>query len=589
MAYVTGSEHEEVIISAGPGTAAAESGNYAVAVDLATQTAGPAIPLGGQLVPLAIAITPDGSRAYAVDGGEAQVVPIDTATNTAGTPIPTGIFPEAIAISPDGSHAYTADFGSDTVTVIDVPSGTTKTIATGDGPSGVAITPDGTHAYVTNYWDGTVSPIDLAAETIGTAIPVGNEPWGIAITPDGSRAYVANFGSNTVSRIDIPADAVSATIPVAERPQLVAIAPDGERAFTIGGNRPVTPIDLAADTAEAGIVTGDVLNGLAVLPDGSALYATDNNEEGLLGILLPGNTFTPPFPTGERPQAIAIAPNQPPEAAFTTSPASPAPEANVGFDASGSTDSDGNVARYDWDFGDGNTAVDGGANPEHAYAEPGTYQVTLTTTDDEGCSTEFVFTGQTAHCNGSDVAEVTRSVTVAEPAEEPEEEPTLPETPAPEAHNSGIPTTVAPRGTASASDSRPRRKQRCLRVIAGTTSFTPKVVPGHVVPGVRVRMETTSPTHLTVEATLVWSGEKGRREADLGARSARVNHWRRVRFALPTQLRGALPYHRKVKIRLRVQALPHSGSSRCARVFHRTLQARIVKVFPNAVQRGRPQ
>lgn len=589
MAYVTGSEHEEIVISAGPGTAAAEPGNYAVPVDLATQTTGTAIPLGGQLVPLAIAITPDGSRAYAVDGGEAQVVPIDTATNTAGTPIPTGIFPEAIAISPDGSHAYTADFGSDTVTVIDIPAGTTKTIATDDGPSGIAITPDGSRAYVTNYWDGTVSPIDLATETVGTAIPVGNEPWGIAITPDGSRAYVANFGSDTVSRIDIPADTVGATIPVAERPQLVAITPAGGRAFTIGGGRPVTPIDLATDTAETGVVTGDILNGLAVLPDGSAVYLTDDSEEGLRGILQPGNTLTASFPTGERPQAIAIAPNQPPEAAFSTSPASPAPEANVSFDASGSTDPDGEVTRYDWDFGDGNVAEDGGASPEHAYAEPGTYQVTLTTTDDEGCSTKFVFTGQTAHCNGSSIAQVTHSVTVAEPVEEPEEEQEPPETPGPpETRASGIPTTEVPRGTASASDSqaRPKRKQRCLRVVAGTTTFTPKVIPGHVVPGVRVRMATTAPTRLTVDATLVWSGEKGRREASLGTRSARVNHWRRVRFALPAQLRGALPYHRKVKIRLRVQTLPHAGSSRCARVFHRTLQTRIVKVFPNAVQRG---
>jgi hypothetical protein len=41
--------------------------------------------------------------------------------------------------------------------------------------------------------------------------------------------------------------------------------------------------------------------------------------------------------------------------------------------------------------------------------------VTLTLTDNEGCSTSFVFTGQTASCNGSGVATVTKTVRVAYP------------------------------------------------------------------------------------------------------------------------------------------------------------------------------
>jgi PKD repeat protein len=52
------------------------------------------------------------------------------------------------------------------------------------------------------------------------------------------------------------------------------------------------------------------------------------------------------------------------------------------FDGSGSTDSDGNIAAYDWDFGDGNTAS--GVNPSHTYLAAGTYTVSLTVTDDDG-------------------------------------------------------------------------------------------------------------------------------------------------------------------------------------------------------------
>ena len=40
------------------------------------------------------------------------------------------------------------------------------------------------------------------------------------------------------------------------------------------------------------------------------------------------------------------------------------------------------VVDYDWDFGDGNEAF--GAKPQHTYAEPGTYSVALTVTDDDG-------------------------------------------------------------------------------------------------------------------------------------------------------------------------------------------------------------
>jgi PKD repeat protein len=50
------------------------------------------------------------------------------------------------------------------------------------------------------------------------------------------------------------------------------------------------------------------------------------------------------------------------------------------FDAAASTDSDGTIVRYEWDFGDGNRAE--GAAVRHAYAAPGTYTVGLRVSDD---------------------------------------------------------------------------------------------------------------------------------------------------------------------------------------------------------------
>ncbi|WNV76401.1 PKD domain-containing protein [Geodermatophilus sp. DSM 44513] len=74
--------------------------------------------------------------------------------------------------------------------------------------------------------------------------------------------------------------------------------------------------------------------------------------------------------------------NAAPTAAFTSSVA----DLGASFDASGSADSDGTVAGYAWDFGDGTTGT--GATAQHTYAAAGTYTVTLTVTDDAGATAQ---------------------------------------------------------------------------------------------------------------------------------------------------------------------------------------------------------
>ena len=49
-----------------------------------------------------------------------------------------------------------------------------------------------------------------------------------------------------------------------------------------------------------------------------------------------------------------------------------------------STDPDGYIVSRYWEFGDGNTSTE--QNPEWHYAEPGTYVVNLTVTDNQGCT-----------------------------------------------------------------------------------------------------------------------------------------------------------------------------------------------------------
>lgn len=72
--------------------------------------------------------------------------------------------------------------------------------------------------------------------------------------------------------------------------------------------------------------------------------------------------------------------NAPPVAAFTHS----CTALNCSVDGSGSTDTDGLISGYAWDFGDGATAS--GATASHDYAASGTFPITLTVTDDDGAT-----------------------------------------------------------------------------------------------------------------------------------------------------------------------------------------------------------
>jgi len=79
---------------------------------------------------------------------------------------------------------------------------------------------------------------------------------------------------------------------------------------------------------------------------------------------------------------VVPVPPKPPVAIFTFSPQEPKPGDPVSFDASGSYDPDGGeIALYEWDFGDGTTGS--GVTVIHKFNQAGRYLVTLTVTDDD--------------------------------------------------------------------------------------------------------------------------------------------------------------------------------------------------------------
>lgn len=92
-------------------------------------------------------------------------------------------------------------------------------------------------------------------------------------------------------------------------------------------------------------------------------------------------------------RAVAVADesgNVPPTASFTATPEEGEAPLTVAFDATASSDPDGSVTSYAWAFGDGGLGT--GATPSHTYAEGGTFEATLTVTDDGGLETSLART-----------------------------------------------------------------------------------------------------------------------------------------------------------------------------------------------------
>lgn len=98
---------------------------------------------------------------------------------------------------------------------------------------------------------------------------------------------------------------------------------------------------------------------------------------------------------------VVSARNLPPTASFTLSPSSGVAPLQVQMDASGSTDSDGEISDYAWRIVGGSTDVTGhGESLSHTFDAPGDYAIALEVTDDAGESDS-----------------VTKSITVRESAD----------------------------------------------------------------------------------------------------------------------------------------------------------------------------
>lgn len=161
-------------------------------------------------VPLAVAMTPDGSKLWVkmfgnAGNGNDSLTPMDPATGTEGTPISLGsgvaanstlLRPEDLAITPDGRKAYVGVDSNGTVIPVDLVNQTAGSPisinAAGVPVNALAITPDGRTVEAV---DGTVTPINTSTNTKGKPVNTGNLPVTVSITPD--QAPTASFLATT--------------------------------------------------------------------------------------------------------------------------------------------------------------------------------------------------------------------------------------------------------------------------------------------------------------------------------------------------------------------------------------------------------
>jgi serine protease len=76
--------------------------------------------------------------------------------------------------------------------------------------------------------------------------------------------------------------------------------------------------------------------------------------------------------------------NNSPTASFVSSQVAANNSLNIRFNAANSSDNDGTISSYSWDFGDGNNGS--GVSPSHLYSNAGSYTISLTVTDNDGAS-----------------------------------------------------------------------------------------------------------------------------------------------------------------------------------------------------------
>jgi PKD repeat protein len=186
---------------------------------------------------------------------------------------------------------------------------------------------------------------------------------------------------------------------------LTVFAADGTSTGTALSVTPGSSCATAAFSSPATALAGQPVqfDGTASAPSagGSLTYAWDFGDGSpAVTTPMPSHTYATPgtyqvkltvvdgsHTEGSKTASITI--NDQPSASFTFAPTAAIQGTSVSFSGSGS-DPDGSIARYAWDFGDGQSSA--AQNPTHTFTAPGNYTVKLTVTDSAGVTASISHT-----------------------------------------------------------------------------------------------------------------------------------------------------------------------------------------------------
>jgi PKD repeat protein len=179
----------------------------------------------------------------------------------------------------------------------------------------------------------------------------------------------------------------------------------------------------------ASVATGTVVHFTTTAADADNALSTLTYEWRVNGIIQPtatSSTFSltatvdatvrvtvrdPGSLSGFDESKVTVITNRPPVASVG-GPYTGNEGADISFDGTGSTDPDGDAITYAWTFGDGSTSAL--ASPTHAYADNGSYAVTLTVTDPKGATSSQSTTATVS--NVAPTASLSNSGSVSEGA-----------------------------------------------------------------------------------------------------------------------------------------------------------------------------
>lgn len=387
-------------------------------------------------LPTVPGITPDGKYLYVGDfNGDALggfAIGSGGLTALSGFPISGPDGPNAAVVDPTGSHVWTADYEGDAASGFAIAAGGSGSalpgfpVALGAGPTTIAVTPRNDFVYTPASNADLISGFRRGADGSLTPLagfPLGHGGWPIDIefSVDGKFLYVANNTADSISGYAIDQQSGALTevpgspFPTGDLPVGLAASSRGGLLFSANGGGTIDSFAIAGDGSLTPVdeqPAGSSPNDVEVSPDGRFIYTANFWSGNISGFSISANGTLAELsgsPFGDGTTAIgsfAIVPNQGPAAAFSSAVSG----SSASFNGGASTDPDGSVATYAWDFGDGGSGS--GVAPAHTYAAPGTYTVTLQVTDDENCSNLQIGTGQVFSCNGSPAAIVSRAITI---------------------------------------------------------------------------------------------------------------------------------------------------------------------------------